>query len=58
MNNVYKITGGESTSAVTWEMRAGGERPVRIKIYELIVFLSLRILSFLLKMGGLNPLKV
>lgn len=56
-NDVYEITGGGSTSAVTWEMRAGGERPVTIKIYELTVLLSLRILSFLWNTEGLNPLR-
>ena len=31
-NDVYEIRGGGSTSAVMWEMRAGGERPLRIKM--------------------------
>lgn len=54
----YKITGGRSTSAVTWEVRAGEEWPLRIKTYELMVLLSLRILSFLSNTEGLIPLKV
>ena len=32
VNDVHETTGGGSTSAVTWEMRAGGERLLTIKM--------------------------